>query len=241
VNKAGLRGKTAWEEHRPVPLQAEAAAARDAAAAAAADLGPWQAALAERDAELQNLQARPAPPVHANASAYRPRHRQGMHALRGADAEVVKPGRRAAAQHQNSQYKAVYILGFAARACCQSPAGRVHGLPLLLEEASCYKAGPRPRGPYAPQAALGELTFESEAAERLRGELRAAGRQLAEARGAADAAAAAAEAAEGGRREAEAALEAARAEAAHAASRQAAAAARARRCEPVIPCAGLIM
>jgi len=105
----------------------------------------------------------------------------------------------------------------------------VHSLPLLVEQAICFDAGRQPRGPHARQAALGELTFESEAAERLRGELRAAGRQLAEARGAADAAAAAAEAVEGGRREAEAALEGAQAEVAHAASRQAAAAVRARR------------
>ncbi len=74
------------------------------------------------------------------------------------------------------------------------------------------------------QAALGELTFESEAAERLRGELRAAGRQLAEARGAAGAAAAAAEAAAAARSGAEEALGAARAEAREAADRQAAAA-----------------
>ena len=37
--------------------QAEAEAACRAAEAAAADLGAWQAAVAERDAELQNLQA----------------------------------------------------------------------------------------------------------------------------------------------------------------------------------------
>lgn len=78
----------------------------------------------------------------------------------------------------------------------------------------------------AAQAALGELTFESEAAERLRGELRAAGRQLAEARAASEAAAGAAEAAAAARRGAEEALEAARAEARQADARQVAAAVR---------------
>ena len=47
---------------RAMKVQAEAEAAWRAAAAAAADLGAWQAAVAERDAELQNLQASPKHP-----------------------------------------------------------------------------------------------------------------------------------------------------------------------------------
>ncbi len=98
-----LRKETACLKHRSLLLQAEAAAARDAAAAAAADLGPWQAALAERDAELQNLQARPTPPACASGSACRPwQHAQGMHArqdhMQGGEAEEVKQGCQAAAQ-----------------------------------------------------------------------------------------------------------------------------------------------